>query len=93
MNQKQTRLLKSILVVSPLLVGLIASINASAASTIGLVVATGFIIGSPIIALVGSVVQKSSQQSIHAQSLVILGFAVPAVIICGYELIVLFLAS
>ena len=77
------------LVLSPLWIGLLASIGQPSDSLSGLGVIGGAILGIPIIAVIGLVISLLTRNSFSADRSSIIGYAVPAVLVCAYELFVI----
>jgi hypothetical protein len=75
---------------SPVWVGCLAIIGQPSDSLAGLAVLFGAILGMPVIAITGLVVSFSCRNRPNANQLSIAGYAVPAVLVCAYELYMIF---
>lgn len=90
--RKSTKISLALLsVLSPLWVGVIVYniINPPENSLIALAVLMGVILGSPVIAFAGLVASFLTRKSTRANLFFVLGFVVPAIVACLYEVIVM----
>lgn len=74
------------LVLSPVWVGLLASIGQPPTSVSGLGVVGGAVLGTPFIAVVGLVISFFTRNSINPNKASVIGYAIPAFVVCAYEL-------
>ncbi len=89
MNKTARNVLILALILSPLWVAILASPDQSEANFSGLGLGLLIIMGIPLIGVIGITFSIITRNQINANRLSIIGYAIPAIVICGYELFAL----
>ena len=87
MNKTARTALILALILSPLWVGALAQQGQSEANFSGLGLAFLIVMGIPLISVIGITFSVITRDRVNANRLSVIGYAIPAFVVCGFELL------